>query len=140
MQARGLQVVQALRSMDVVDCLGHFQFDNDDTLDKQVNSIVANHDPIVPNHHSMLLQDGEPGLAQFMHQSVFIDFLQKSNPERVKHSQGAADNSSGQQVKPVLPGIHRRVLRVRRFHFLIHCRNNLANKFTPIFPLTLTAL
>ena len=39
MQACGFQIIQALRAMNVVDRLGHLQFDEDDVFDKQVNGI-----------------------------------------------------------------------------------------------------
>jgi hypothetical protein len=68
----------------------------------------------------MLLRDGEPRLAELVHQRVFIDFLKESSSQRMEHRQGAANNSFGQKVNPVLAGIHLRVLRVLRvlrFHF-----------------------
>jgi hypothetical protein len=34
MQARGFQIIQALRAMNVVDPLGYFQFDEDDVVDE----------------------------------------------------------------------------------------------------------
>jgi hypothetical protein len=49
----------------------------------------------------------------------FHRLLKKSSSRRVKHRQGAANDSFGQEVDPVLAGIHSRVLRVLRFHFLV---------------------
>ncbi len=40
MQARGFQIIQALRAMNLVDRLSDLQFDEDDVFDKQVNRIV----------------------------------------------------------------------------------------------------
>jgi hypothetical protein len=65
----------------------------------------------------MLLRDGDSGLAKLVQQSVFIDFLKESGSQRVEHRQGAANDSFGQEVNPVLADIHLRVLRVLRFHF-----------------------
>jgi hypothetical protein len=66
MQARRFQIIQALRAMNLVDCLGYLQFDEDDVFNEQVNSIFPDYDPVVPNDHGMLLRDGEPRLAEFV--------------------------------------------------------------------------
>jgi hypothetical protein len=98
--------------MNIVDRLRHLQLDEDDVFDEQVNSIFPDHDPIVSNNHGMLLRDGEPRLAQLVHQSVFIHFLKKSSSQRVEHRQSAANDSFGQEVNPVLAGLHLRVSRM----------------------------
>ena len=65
----------------------------------------------------MLLRDGDPGLAELVHQCVFIDFLKESRSQRVEHRQGAANDSFGQEVNLILAGINLRVPRDLRFHF-----------------------
>ena len=79
----------------------------------------------------MLLRDGEPRLTELVHQCVFIDFLKESSSQRVEHRQGAANDSFGQEVNPVLAGIHLRVLRVLRFHFPCLLQHDLSNSLTP---------
>jgi hypothetical protein len=103
--------------MNIVDPLGGFQFDEDDVFDEQVNGIVPDHNPIISNNDAMSLRDGEPSLPELVHQSVFIDFLKKSASQRGEHRQGTANDSSGQEVNPVLAGLYLRVRRVLRFHF-----------------------
>ena len=49
--------------MNLVDPLGHLQFNKDDVFDEWVNSIFPDHDPIASNDHGMLLRDSEPRLA-----------------------------------------------------------------------------
>jgi hypothetical protein len=39
MQARGFQIIQALRTMNLVDRFGYLQFDEDDAFDEQVNRL-----------------------------------------------------------------------------------------------------
>jgi hypothetical protein len=46
-----------------------------------------------------------------------MDFLKESGSQRVEHRKGAANDSFGQEVNPVLAGIHLRVLCDLRFHF-----------------------
>ena len=48
----------------------------------------------------MLLRDGEPRLAELVHQCVFIDFLKEPGSQRVEYRQGAANDSFGQEVNP----------------------------------------
>ena len=69
MQACGFQITQALRTMNLVNCLGYLQFNEDDVFDEQVNSVFPDHDPIVSNDHVMLLRDGEPSLAELVRQA-----------------------------------------------------------------------
>ena len=88
MQACGFQIIPTLRVMNLVDRLGYLQFDEDDVFDEQINSIFPDHDPIVSSGHAMLLQDGEPRLAQIVHRCVFIYFLKKLRSQRVEHRQG----------------------------------------------------
>ena len=90
MQACGFQIIQTLRAMNLVNRLGYLQFDKDDVFDEKVYSPTT---------------------------SRFIDFLKEPSPQRVEHRQGAANDSFGQGINPVLAGIHLRVLRVLRFHF-----------------------
>jgi hypothetical protein len=104
MQPCGFQIIEALGEMNLVDCLGYLQLDEDDVFDEQVNSIFPDHDPIVPNDHGMLLRDGEPRLAELVHQCVFIHFLKESGSQRVEHRKGAANDPIGQEVNPVLAG------------------------------------
>jgi hypothetical protein len=118
MQACGLQIIQALRAMDLVDRLGYLQFDQDDVFDEQVSRIVSDHDPIVSNDHTMLLRDGDPSFPELVKQSVFIDSLKESGSQRAEYRQDAANDPLGQKVNPVLTGFHLRVLRVLRFHCL----------------------
>ena len=47
----------------------------------------------------------------------FHRLLMEASSQRVDHRQGAANDSFGQEVYPVLAGIYLRVLRVLRFHF-----------------------
>jgi hypothetical protein len=82
MQVRGFQIIQALRAVNLVDRLGYLQFDEHAVCDQQVNSIFPDLDPIVSNDHGMLLRDGEPRLAQLVHQCVFIDFLKEPSSQR----------------------------------------------------------
>ena len=79
MQACGFQIIQALRVMNLIDRPRDLQFDEDDVFDEQVDSIFSDHDPIVSNDHGMLLRDGEPGLADLVHQCVFIHSLKESS-------------------------------------------------------------
>jgi len=79
MQACGFQIIQALRVMNLIDRPRDLQFDEDDVFDEQVDSIFPDHDPIVSNDHGMLLRDGEAGLAELVHQCVFIDLLKESS-------------------------------------------------------------
>jgi hypothetical protein len=76
-QAGGFQIIQALRAMNLVDRFHRFQFDEDDALDKQINGIFTDHDPIVSNDHWMLLRDRESRLAQLVQPCVFMDLLEK---------------------------------------------------------------
>jgi hypothetical protein len=116
MQACGFQVIQALRAMNLVDTLA--TFNSMTTLSSTSRSTAySDYDPIAPNDHGMLVRHGKPRLAQLVHQCVFIDFLKESSSQRVEHRKGAANDSVGQEVNPVLAGIHLRALRVLRFHF-----------------------
>ena len=103
MQARGFQIIQALRAMNLFDRFGCLQFDEDDVLDEGVSHIVHDHNPAVSNDHAMLLRDGDSSLAKLVQQSVFIDFLRESGSQRVEHRQGAANDRAierGQLVEP----------------------------------------
>lgn len=52
-----------------------------------------------------------------MRQGVFIEFLEEAVPQGAVHRQGAADDSLGQEIGPVLAVLFLRVLRDLRFHF-----------------------
>jgi hypothetical protein len=86
-------------------------------FDQEVYGIFPDHDPFISNDHGMLLRDGEPGLSELVHQRIFIDFLKETSSQRLEHRQRAANDPFGQEVSPVLAGIHLRVLRVLRFQF-----------------------
>jgi hypothetical protein len=61
----------------------------------------------VLSDNSGTARDGsrEPRVTEFVCQCVFIDILKESSSQRVEHRLGAANNSFGQEVNPVLAGM-----------------------------------
>ena len=117
--------------MNLVDRLGYLQFDEDDVFDELVNSIFPDHDPIASNDHGVLLRDGEPRLAQLVHQCVFIHFLKKPSSQCVEHRQGAANDCLDRRLI-LSPPVSICVFCVFCGSiFLVYCRHNLANSLTP---------
>src|SRR5579871_5153364 len=64
----------------------------------------------------MLLRDGEAGLAELVHQGVFVEFLEEAGSQRAEYGQGRADDAFGQEVDRVVGGSFLRVLCVLWFH------------------------
>src|SRR5215469_6058089 len=61
LQAGGLQIIQALCAMNVVDRLAAF---NSTRTLQQISSKFLHYDAIVPNGHRILLRDGKPSPAR----------------------------------------------------------------------------
>src|ERR1700761_9776647 len=61
-QARGLEVIQALRAMNVIDRSGDLPFHKHDVFHEQVHGIVPDPGIVVPNDHAVLLRDPSPAL------------------------------------------------------------------------------
>jgi hypothetical protein len=116
MQACGFQIIQTLRAMNLVDRLGYFQSTRTNTFDEQVNSIFRLRSHRIERPRDVVARR-RAQTSGVRAQCIFIDFLKKSSSQRVQHCKGAANDSVGQEVNPVLAGIHLRVLRVLRFHF-----------------------
>ena len=78
--------------MRIIQCSGSLQFDQKRLLDHQVDDVFPNRHAIINDGETMLLRDGQSGLASLMGQGIFVDFLQKPNPERIECSKGAAND------------------------------------------------
>jgi hypothetical protein len=131
MQARGFQIIQALRAMNLVDRLGYLQLDEDHAFDEQVNSIFPDHDPIVPNDHGMLWRHGEPRLAKLVHQCVFIDFLKNPVPRTWSTVRAQPMIRLDTRLTPSSPASICVFCAICGSTFLAYCGHNLSNSLTP---------
>jgi hypothetical protein len=87
--------------MRIIQCSGSLQFDQKRLLDHQIDDVFTNRHAIINDGETMLLRDSQSGLAQLMGQGIFIDFLQKPNPERIEHGKRTAYDPPRQVIQPV---------------------------------------
>ena len=95
---RGLQVIQTLGAMDIVQCVHRFQLDQYGTLDQKVGGIVPDDHSVVAHDDGVLLQDMQTSLPELVRQRSLVNFFEKSSHERVLNTEGCADTALGQAV------------------------------------------
>jgi hypothetical protein len=91
-QSGRLEIIEALHRMRVIE--RRFQFDDERSLEQQVDIIRPDDHPIICNRDPMLLHDVQPKFAQLVHQRVLTDPFQKPNAKRIQPLKNAAKNRS----------------------------------------------
>jgi hypothetical protein len=86
------QIVDALGDVGFIERMHRFQLNQNGILDQRVGHVLAGDDTVVMNRNSLLLQDGQPGLAHFMRQGIFINLLRKTGTKPIHNPKSAADN------------------------------------------------
>jgi len=107
-QSGCLQVIDALGHVRFVERANRFQFNHDGILDQQVSHILARDDTVVMNRNPLLLQNRQPGLAQFMGQGIFINLLRKTSTEPIHNPKRATDNHSRKPIHTGTIGVNLR--------------------------------
>ena len=87
-----LEVIQALRVMDILQLSDGLEFDEDQLLYNEVNRISADDDSVIKHAGFMLLCYVEARFAKLVRKCIFIDLLQKAGPKSVGNTECAADN------------------------------------------------
>jgi hypothetical protein len=123
------KVVQALGTMNIIECSDRLQFNEHRILNQQIDSVLANDDTVVPDNDSALLRNDEPRLAKFMRERIFINLLEKSGPERVGDGERASDDTLGKSVHYGIICVHLRSSAVP-FSFFGLSQPKLANPLT----------
>jgi hypothetical protein len=106
--AGGLQVIEALGAMRLIQCLRGFQLDQKRLLDQQVRDVLPDRLTIVQDRDGVLLRDGKSGLAHLVGQRILIDLLHEAGAERIEHGERAADDDPGQRIQAVFIRVHLR--------------------------------
>ena len=83
MQAGRLEIIQALRAVNIIECSDRLQLHKHRTLDQQIDGVLSDANAIVLDHHAVLLQDRKAAFAQLMSESILIDLFKKSRSKRV---------------------------------------------------------
>ena len=95
LKSRRSQIVQTLCSVNIIQSLDRFDFDDDAILDEDVRNEIANQDTLIANFNLMLLSGLETDLAELKDQGIFIYLLEKSGAQSVADLMNAADNLFG---------------------------------------------
>jgi hypothetical protein len=82
-QAGGLEIIDALKAMGLVQRFDGLQCNQNRVVHPQVYEILADHRILVSDGGTVLLRDREPRLAQFKHHGILIDLFEEPGPERV---------------------------------------------------------
>jgi hypothetical protein len=93
-RSAAFEMVDALQLLCVGQCLGGLQIDQNQDLDQQVHQILAGHDTVTCDDGALLLRSREAHVARFVDRRIAMDLFQKSGPERIQHSERAADDDA----------------------------------------------
>ena len=69
-----------------------FQFNENSVLNQQINEVFADQGTLVSYGNPSLLFNGKSRCTQFQRQRIFVNLLQKSAAQRVRHRERAADD------------------------------------------------
>lgn len=100
MQRGRLKVVQTLRSVNIIQRLDCFDFDDDSSIDEEIGDKIPDQYVSVSNFDSLLLDNLKSGLSKFNREGVFINFLEKPRAESVAYLMGAADDFLCDLIQP----------------------------------------
>jgi hypothetical protein len=98
-QAGGLEAVQALGMMDIVQCRDGLKLDNHRILDQQVHGIFPYDDTVVPDDDALLLFDCKPDLAKLLCKRILIDLLDEPRSKRIGNGHAASNDHLGKPVE-----------------------------------------
>ena len=93
------KIVQTLCSVNIIQSLNRFDFDDNAILDQYVRNEIPNQDIFIANFNLMLLGNLETVLAELKDQSIFIYLLQESSSQNVADLMNAADNLFGYLIE-----------------------------------------
>ena len=107
----GLQVVQALRRMHVIQSFCHFEFDQNCRFDKQIGGEFTDDHTVIPYLNRVLLANLEARLAELVSQSVLVDLFEKTGAEFVGDPVDTPDDLPGEliQLQSAFICVHRRL-------------------------------
>lgn len=94
-QSSRLEIIQTLRTVDIIQRSDRFQLNQYSVLYQQVGSIFANNDTVVTHDDAVLLEHIQIGISKFVRKRIFIHFFQEASTERVLYTKRAADNTLG---------------------------------------------
>lgn len=97
-QSGGVEIVQTLGQVDVIDTLYSLQFYNHLIFDQQISNVVSNNDSIIFHLNRLLLFHLQTSLPQFVKQSVLVNLFQETNSQTVCHPERTTDNGFGHPI------------------------------------------
>ena len=92
LQASNLEIIDALRLMDVLNLFYSLQSHKYLCFNEQIRKVLSNRDPVVLHGHGTLLLDQETLLSQLIDECILIDFFEKAIAKHVCYSVSAANN------------------------------------------------
>ena len=128
-QTGRLEIIHALRAVNIVEHSDRLQLNEHCTLDQQIDRVFSGNNAIVSDHHAVLLQDRKAVLAQFMSESILIDLLKKSRSKRVENGERASDDTLGHPIERDFICVHLRASAVPYSSFGLS-QPKLANSLT----------
>ena len=129
MQTGRLEIIQALRAVNIIECSDRLQLNKHRTLDQQIDGVFSDINAIVLDHHAVLLQDRKAGFAQLMSESILIDLFKKSRSKRVENGERASDDTLGHPIERDFICVHLRASAVS-YSSLGLSQPKLANRLT----------
>jgi len=92
MLPRSLEIVQALRCVNIVQSLDCFDLDDDSFINQEIGDKIPDEEVPVSDFDPLLLDNAKPGLLKFDRKGVFIHLFKKPGAQDITYLVDTADN------------------------------------------------
>ena len=106
MEPSCLEIVQALRQVNVIKFFDRFEFDQYETFDQQIGHVFTYNNIPIADASDLLRFDREAIASQFVCQGILIDLFQEAVAERVGDGVGTPDDPLGDGIQSVFICVH----------------------------------